>query len=206
MIFLTTTSIDVDIELANRCTVLTVNEEREQTDAIYKQQRRDETWEGLQANLRRANVRKLHHNAQRLIRPLDVVNPFAEELRFMDSQTRFRRDHKKYLTLIRSVALLHQYQREIFVREIEGQRREVIEVTADDIALANRLADAVLGKSIDDLPGQSRRLLKATVRHGGNGSRRESHSAKRSSLHTPPDSRKAWLERNATGHSLGSAK
>jgi DNA primase catalytic core len=160
MIFLTTTSIDVDIELANRCTVLTVNEEREQTDAIYKQQRRDETWEGLQANLRRANVRKLHHNAQRLIRPLDVVNPYAEELRFMDSQTRFRRDHKKYLTLIRSIALLHQYQREIFVREIEGQRREVIEVTADDIALANRLADAALGKSIDDLPGQSRRLLR----------------------------------------------
>ena len=160
MIFLTTTSIDVDIELANRCTVLTVNEDREQTDAIYKQQRRDETWEGLQANLRRANVRKLHHNAQRLIRPLDVVNPYAEELRFMDSQTRFRRDHKKYLTLIRSVALLHQYQREVFVREIEGQRREVIEVTADDIALANRLADAVLGKSVDDLPGQSRRLLR----------------------------------------------
>ncbi len=160
MIFLTTTSIDVDIELTNRCTVLTVNEEREQTDAIHKQQRRDETWEGLQANLRRASVRKLHHNAQRLLRPLDVVNPYAEELRFMDSQTRFRRDHKKYLTLIRSVALLHQYQREVFVREIEGQRREVIEVTAQDIALANRLADAVLGKSVDDLPGQSRRLLR----------------------------------------------
>ena len=27
----------------------------------------------------------------------------------MDSQTRTRRDHMKYLTLIRAIALLHQY-------------------------------------------------------------------------------------------------
>jgi DNA primase len=160
MIFLTTTDIKVDVELANRCTILTVNEEREQTDAIHRQQRREETWDGFHDNLRREGIRKLHHNAQRLLRPLYVVNPYAEELKFLDSQTRFRRDHKKYLTLIRSVALLHQYQRQTIIKVIEGQTREVIEVTLEDIQLANRLADAVLGKSIDELPGPSRRLLR----------------------------------------------
>jgi DNA primase catalytic core len=159
MIFLTTTAIDVDPELLNRCTVLTVNEDREQTAAIHRQQRKDETLEGMQGNARKATVRKLHHNAQRLLRPLDVVNPYAEQLAFLDSQTRFRRDHKKYLTLIRSIALLHQYQRPIKTTTIEGEARSYIEVTAEDITLANRLADAVLGRSIDELPPQTRRLL-----------------------------------------------
>jgi hypothetical protein len=47
------------------------------------------------------------------LRPLYVVNPFAEELSFVDTRTRTRRDHMKYQTLIRAVALLHQYQREV---------------------------------------------------------------------------------------------
>lgn len=159
MIFLTTTAIDVDPELLNRCTVLTVNEDREQTAAIHRQQRRDETLEGMQGNARKATLRKLHHNAQRLLRPLDVVNPYAEQLAFLDNQTRFRRDHKKYLTLIRSIALLHQYQRPIKTTTVEGEPRSYIEVTSEDITLANRLADAVLGRSIDELPPQTRRLL-----------------------------------------------
>ena len=36
MMFLTTTAIDVDEELLNRCLVLTVNEDREQTRAIHQ--------------------------------------------------------------------------------------------------------------------------------------------------------------------------
>ena len=45
MIFLTTTAIDVDEELLNRCLVLTVNEEREQTQAIHRMQREAQTLE-----------------------------------------------------------------------------------------------------------------------------------------------------------------
>ena len=39
MIFLTTTAIEIDEELFNRCVVLTVNETREQTRAIHELQR-----------------------------------------------------------------------------------------------------------------------------------------------------------------------
>ncbi len=39
MIFLTTTAMDVDEELLNRCLVLTVDEGREQTRAIHERQR-----------------------------------------------------------------------------------------------------------------------------------------------------------------------
>jgi hypothetical protein len=47
MIFLTTTAIDLDEELLNRCLVLSVNEDREQTQAIHKLQREQQTLEGL---------------------------------------------------------------------------------------------------------------------------------------------------------------
>jgi len=159
MIFLTTTAIDIDEELLNRCVVLTVNENREQTRAIHSQQRKNETLEGLLSGQRSAAVRKLHQNAQRLLRPLLVVNPFADLLEFCDDQARRRRDHIKYLTLIRTIALLHQYQREVKTVTIDDQTIQYVEVTESDIVLANHLADQVLGKSIDELPPQTRRLL-----------------------------------------------
>jgi len=159
MIFLTTTAIEIDEELMNRCLVLTVNEDRRQTKAIHELQRSGQTLEGLLSRKEREHVRKLHQDAQRMIRPLLVANPFAKNLTFLDNQTRTRRDHVKYLTLIRAIALLHQYQREIMRVEHHGKLVEYIEVTARDIETANRLCHQVLGRSLDELAPQTRRLL-----------------------------------------------
>jgi hypothetical protein len=159
MIFLTTTAIDVDEELLNRCLVLTVDEGREQTKAIHEKQRRSQTLAGLLEKESRGEVRRVHRNAQRLLRPLLVANPFAEELVFVDHATRTRRDHMKYLTLIRTVALLHQHQREVKSVARDGKRAEYIEVTRGDIDVANRLLDAVMGRSVEELPPVTKRLL-----------------------------------------------
>jgi DNA primase len=159
MIFLTTTAIQLDEELLNRCLVLTVNEDRSQTQAIHRQQREQQTIEGLLARNDRINTLRLHRNAQRLLKPVFVANPFARNLTFLDSQTRTRRDHVKYLTLIRSIAMLHQYQRPVRTTVHHGKTIEYIEVTTEDIETANRLAHEVLGRSLDELPPQTRRLL-----------------------------------------------
>jgi DNA primase catalytic core len=160
MIFLTTTAIDLDEELLNRCLVLTVNEGREQTQAIHRLQREQQTLEGLLARQEREEILKVHRNAQRLLQPLLVANPYARELTFLDSQTRTRRDHTKYLTLIRSIALLHQHQRPVkTAADHRGKPVSYIEVTVSDIEIANRLAHEVLGRSLDELPPQTRRLL-----------------------------------------------
>jgi len=164
MLFLTTTAIDIDEELMNRCLVLTVNESREQTQAIHAMQRRQQTLEGLLINEDMRHLVRLHRNAQRLLRPLLVANPFAEKLTFIDDKTRTRRDHLKYLTLIRAIALLHQYQRAIKTVDHKGQRLSYIEVTAADIETANRLAHEVLGRSLDELPPQTRTLLRHIYR------------------------------------------
>jgi hypothetical protein len=162
MIFLTTTAIEIDEELLNRCIVLTVDEDREQTRAIHRLQRESQTLEGLLARRDADRVRTLHRNAQRLLQPILVANPYARELTFTDARTRTRRDHMKYLTLIRTIALLHQHQRERRTIVHNGETVEYIEVTRDDIALADRLAGEVLGRGSDpDLPPQTTRLLAA---------------------------------------------
>ena len=159
-LMLTTTAIDLDEELANRCLVLTIDESREQTRAIHARQRYEETLAGLATREHGAAIRKLHHNAQRLIRPIRVVNPYAEQLTFLDDKTRTRRDHRKYLGLIRAIALLHQHQRPIRRLERPGTAPlDYIEANLEDIAAANRLAHAVLGTTLDELPPQTRRLL-----------------------------------------------
>jgi DNA primase len=155
MIFLTTTAVDIDEELLNRCLVLTVDESREQTKAIHALQREAETFDGLKRKVERDRVLTIHRNAQRLLKPLHVVNPFAKQLTFLSDRTRTRRDHVKYLTLIRTITLLHQYQRQL--KEKDGL--QYIEVTLEDITRANTLAHEVLGRSLDELSPQTRRLL-----------------------------------------------
>ena len=160
MIFLTTTAVDIDEELLNRCLVLTVDESREQTRRIHTQQRARYTLDGIRAAEARAAVLALHRSAQRLLRPLRVFNPYAEKLTFLDDKTRTRRDHTKYLQLIATVTVLHQHQREIRAIDCGGGRTApCVVATLDDIAAANRLAHDVLGRCLDDMPPQTRRLL-----------------------------------------------
>jgi post-segregation antitoxin (ccd killing protein) len=163
-LFSTTTAVDLDDELLNRCLVLTVDESRAQTKAIHAAQRKRRTLEGLHAAIERDEAIALHRNAQRLIRPLKIVNPYADQLTFLDDKTRTRRDHEKYLGLIDAVTLLHQYQRQVQRTRHRGKVVDYIEVTLADIEIANKLAHEVLGRTLDELPPHTRKLLK--LAHG----------------------------------------
>ena len=176
MIMLTTTAIDLDEELQNRCLTLAVDDTPEQTARIHAVHRERRTLAGLVAKAERTELLRVLKNAQRLLAPVEVLNPFAPSLTFPSGRTRNRRDHEKYLTLIDSIALLHQHQRARGRHEVAGRTIEYVQVTLDDIALANELAPEVLGRSLDELPPQTRRLLghiRALVR-----SRPENTSAK----------------------------
>lgn len=156
-LFSTTTASNLDEELVNRCIILSVNEQRQQTQAIHQQQRKLQS--DIWAKEQRSDIEKLHQNAQRLLRSLYVKNPFAKNLTFLDDKTRTRRDHQKYLTLINSIALFHQYQREIKFETRFGKTKEYIEVALSDIELANKLANEILGHSLDELMPQTRKFL-----------------------------------------------
>ena len=151
----TTTAMSVDEELMNRCLVLTVDESREQTRAIHAVQREMETLDGVRRRRRREGNVRLHPNAQRLLRDGEVVNPLAPELSFSDVRARARRDQPKLLSLIKTIAFLHQHQREV-KRSAEGF--DYVEATAADVTLAKKLLGEALGAA-DDLPPQTREVL-----------------------------------------------
>jgi DNA primase len=180
-LLVTTTARDLDEEFLNRCLVLAVDESRSQTKAIHACQREARTLDGLIAKHEREALRRVHQNAQRLLKPLDVLNPYARWLTFPDQTTRLRRDHEKYLTLIDTIALLHQHQRPVKTTTRGEEKIEYVEVTLDDIALANRIAHEVLGRSLDELPPQTRRLLRLIERYVGAECKRQ--HVKRSDLH-----------------------
>ena len=185
MLFLTTTAIDLDEELYSiAASVLTVDEDRAQTQAIHKRQRVAQTLEGLLARQDREEVLKIHRNAQRLLKPLFVANPYARELTFLDRQIRTRRDHMKYLTLIRSIALLYQHQRPRKTATHRGKEVEYIEVTKQDIATANWLAHEVLGRSPGRTPAADAAKAAAVARgrDGERGMRAAEDRARRLSL------------------------
>jgi hypothetical protein len=160
-ILLTTTALDVDDELLNRCLVLTVDESAEQTAAIQELQRQARTLGGLLARRARLDVERLHQNAQRLLVPLAVVNPFAPELTFSTGTTRSRRDQKKLLTLIDTIAFLHQHQRPVRSVEVGTGTIKYIEVRKADIELAVKLSSHLLGHGTEDVPPQTGNMLMA---------------------------------------------
>jgi hypothetical protein len=164
-LMLTTTSVDMDYETQNRFITLTIDESKGMTERILTRQREGETLEGLKRKVQVERIRNKHQNAQRLLKPLAVVNPYAPKLTFPAQSLRARRDHKKYLGLIKAVAFLHQYQRETKTYTPEGQGPNgaepvaYIEVEPSDIEKANQLAGVVLGRTVDELSAPGRALL-----------------------------------------------
>ncbi len=204
-LFTTTTVIDVDEELLNRCLILSVDEDREQTRAIHRRQREKRTLAGLVKREGKQAVQAVHHNAQRLLRPLAVVNPYADRLTFLDDRTRTRRDHEKYLTLIDAIALLHQYQRPVRSATVGDRAVEYIEATLDDIATANRLAHEVLGRSLDELPPQTRRVLGRRARPCAAQGRSRSGAGIGGAVHPQGNPRRDRLGRHAAQDPSGPA-
>jgi len=165
-VMITTTAAELEGETASRFLFLTIDESTKMTEAIHRMQREAETLDGLIRKKKQDRIIKKHHNAQRLLKPMAVVNPFTKYLSYPNQSLRTRRDHKKYLGLIRAIAFLYQYQRTVKTVDVEGETAEgsaagiqYIEVTLADIDKANQLANEVLGQSLDELANPSRTLL-----------------------------------------------
>jgi hypothetical protein len=159
MFLLTTTATEMDQETLSRFLMLTVDESDAMTGRIHALQRDSRTAAGLVGRRRADTVVRRHHVAQRLLRPMPVVIPYAPLLRFPQKPLRTRRDHRKYLGLIEAVAFLHQYQRPVREVTVDGETVSYIEATLRDLEAANRVARAVLERTLDELSAPARTLL-----------------------------------------------
>lgn len=159
ILFTTTSPEALDYETRNRFVQVGIDESPEQTRRILERQRQADTLDGVLRNAQANHLQRTHQNVQRLLKPLRVVNPYAPLLTYPDERLMMRREQKKYLTLIKTLALLHQHQRQVHRACRGGVEVEYVEVEPADITLANRLARQVLGRSLDELAHPTRRLL-----------------------------------------------
>jgi DNA primase len=157
-VLLTTTSASLDEETASRFLTISINESPEMTESIFARQREADTLTGYLGQRERDAIVRQHHAAQRLLEPLLVMNPYADQLTFPSKTLRARRDHKKYLTLIKTIAFLHQKQRPMKELMVGDEVVRYIDVTREDIRAANAIAKEIFAGSASGLSAPARNL------------------------------------------------
>ena len=157
--YITSSVAPLDYETATRSFEITIDESREQTGRIVIQQFHDQTLAGIREKKATESVLQQHRNAQRLLEPLVVVNPYAPQLTFPSHSLRLRREVHKYVGLMNTLATLFQHQRPIQTCTEDGTSFRYVEVTREDIGIANRLMAVTLTRALSDLPGAAQTLL-----------------------------------------------
>lgn len=150
------TSATINPENLNRCFELYLDDSPGQTARIMAAQRRTRTLAGLAQDTRRAAALRVHQNAQRLLRPLKVVIPFAEALTFPAQWLRTRRDNERFLSLVEIVTFLHQHQRPVKTSPDGGEH---VEATPDDYGKAYDLAKTVFAQTLQDVSKPAKDLF-----------------------------------------------
>lgn len=106
-----------------------------------------------------ATILRKHQTTQRLLKPHEVAIPYAELIEFPIAQYRSSRDLKRFLSVIKSSTLLHQFQRE--TAKVRG--REYLIATVNDYRIAYDLARKILVESLQEISPSSIRVLEASA-------------------------------------------
>ncbi len=144
-----TTTEDLNPENENRAFLLFVDDSSAQTEKIHQAQKAGYSIGQKLGEDQLEEIRRRHHNAQRLLERAPVAIPFADKIRFPADQVRARRDHQRFLSLIGTVAFLHQHQRE-WKTDAAGVRWIV--ASPADYRIAYGLALQGLAGGLDELP------------------------------------------------------
>jgi hypothetical protein len=160
-----TTKESIYEDNANRSFLLYLNENPEQDEKVMQYQRLHSA--GKIDTAKERAVQELLKNCQRILAPVKVVNPYAEQLKIPAEVFKPRRSNAHYLAFIEVVTFYHQYQRrwtDESTGEVIYEPGEmmpltdcgVIETTLADIAEANQLLKEVLLRKSDELSGACR--------------------------------------------------
>lgn len=145
---------DIFPEDRNRMLILSANESEVQTQEVKRMMACAAAGRSLKPD-ERDNILRLHHTAQRLLKPCSVVIPYAERLcsAIPDTRPEARRTFGQLLSAIRACACLHQYQRDV------SDTGEVV-ATVADYNLVRQIFREPLGRSVGvELTGGAKLLM-----------------------------------------------
>ena len=150
-----TTQESIYEDNSNRNFLLYIDESSEQDKRIMHYQRLISA--GKLNEQEQYASRDLLQNVQRVLKPIKVINPFAEYLELPESVFKPRRTNSHYLQFIEAITFYKQYQREQKANEDTGEM--YIETTIEDIQEANELITEVLLRKSDTITGATRNHL-----------------------------------------------
>lgn len=137
---------------SNRSFLLYIDESQEQDNRIMDYQRK--VFAGKIDHHEQAKASNLLQNCQRLLKPIKVVNPYAEYLSLPSAVFKPRRSNVHYLQCIEVITFYHQHQREKFYDKSSGE--EYIKTSIEDIKYANEILKPILLRKSDSLNGATR--------------------------------------------------
>lgn len=145
----------------SRCFVLAVDESKEQTANIIKYQ--NQVAAGEIDTSGQKEIKTLLQNCIRLLKPLKVINPYANKLSLPEEAFKIRRLNSNFQSFVKQITLLNQYQ-----RKKDKQSRVITE--KQDLATAIEIMfDSIILK-VDELDGSLRDFyekLKAYINERG---------------------------------------
>ena len=142
---------------ANRSFLLYLDETAAQDKKIMDYQR---AVSAGQINLYKQRVvQEFLQDTQRILKPIKIINPFANKLSLPSAVFKPRRTNNHYLQFIEAITFYHQWQREKKHNKETGE--EFIEVAIEDIENANTLLKEILLRKSDELTGSCRNYLES---------------------------------------------
>lgn len=152
-----TTSEHIYEDNANRSFLIYLDESEQQDERVMQYQRLLSA--GKIDITEQQQVQNLLQNVQRILQPITVRNPYAEQLVIPKEVFKPRRTNAHYLAFIEAITFYKQYQRE---QKVDKETGEVyIETTLEDISEANELMKNILLKKSDELGYATRNFLES---------------------------------------------
>ena len=139
---------------ANRCILLYTDQSKDQDKRINEYQARVAA--GDINKEREQQYRVLFKNIQRVLRPIQVINPYARYIELPEQVFKPRRTMTLLLGFIEAVTFYHQFQREV-KKDAGGQL--YITTTVEDIEAAFTLLKDVLFSKSDELAKATRNFF-----------------------------------------------
>jgi DNA primase len=146
----------------SRCFVIAVDESREQTLRVIQYQ--NDRAAGAIDIKKEKETKEFLQNCIRLLKPYEVLNPYANKINLPEEAHKLRRLNELYQSFVRQITLLNQYQRK---KDKEG--RLITEI--EDLQTACEILFESIVLKVDELDGSLRQFyekLKEYISGKGN--------------------------------------
>jgi hypothetical protein len=158
MFVLTTTRSAIHNENYTRVFGLYADESVKQTQRVIEFIKQSQTRDYQRQEPERKRRAEILKAAQRLLKPVEVNISFAHLIEFPDGTTRNRRDMSRFLSFLKVIAYLRQFQKEVKTDEIGTY----VEADLEDYFLAHHYLLPIIRNTLEDLTPRSMQVLEVS--------------------------------------------